>query len=200
MIVNWESESYLEENKTHLWLLNNIHSRPVLMANCVRIWGKNASMSGTIRTWPYSKGLTLMITTVLLWKIYHRMNQWFSVIVSSLTASVKELPYLSSFSIAHRVSVLFLKFKQDFLRLDFGEIELFGIKLLFDNCYFLWFPSFCCSFDIQLQSSCEIIFNTSFYKTYHINLLFYRLIRILLKGNLVPVNSIKGKPTKNQHH
>ena len=195
MIVNWESESYLEENKTHLWLLNNIHSRPVLMANCVRIWGKNASMSGTIRTWPYSKGLTLIITTVRLWKICHRMNQWFSVIASSLTASAKELPYLSHLSIAHRASVLFLKFKQDFLRLDFGEIELFGIKLLFNNCYFLWFPSFCCSFDIQLQSSCDIIFNTSFYKTYHINLIFYRLTQILLL-----VNSIKGKQTKNQHH
>lgn len=165
------------------------------MANCVSIWGKNASMSGTIRTWPYSKGLTLMITTVRLWKICHRMKHCFSMIASSLTASVKELPYLSSFSIAHRISGLFLKFKQDFLRLDFGEIELFGIKLLFNNCYFLWFPSFCCSFDIQLQSSCDIIFNTSFYKTYHINLLFYRLSQILLL-----VNSIKGKQTKNQHH
>lgn len=92
MIVNWESESYLGENQTHLWLLNNIHSRPVLMANCVRIWGKNASMSGTIRTWPYSKGLTLMITTVRLWKICHRMKHCFSMIASSLSASVKELP------------------------------------------------------------------------------------------------------------
>lgn len=52
----------------YLWLLSSIHSSAVLIANWVSIWGKKASISGTIRMWPYSNGLTLTITKVRLYR------------------------------------------------------------------------------------------------------------------------------------
>lgn len=90
-IIESSQHFWLSHNESYLWLLSSIHSRAVLIANWLSIWGKKASISGTIRMWPYSNGLTLTITKVRLyrnWKNFFKdveldKKSWVSSIYTS---------------------------------------------------------------------------------------------------------------------